>query len=140
MTILTKVKAAPSTSEEDRILRVWTPIILRSVLMMASLVLVLGLALTATNSPGYYVRRFHLVQSGAALRAKENWSQLGLNAMRGDPHAIMTIGLVTLTLVPLVRVVFTFILFLRERDRVFIAATAYVLTGLIVGMLLGRVG
>jgi len=37
-------------------------------------------------------------------------------------------------------VAFTFFLFLRERELVFVAATAYVLLGLIAGVVLGRIG
>jgi uncharacterized membrane protein len=60
--------------------------------------------------------------------------------VQGDPHSVMTLGLYVLTLVPLARVAFSFLLFLKERDYAYIGFTAYVLTGLIVGMLLGRMG
>jgi uncharacterized membrane protein len=64
-----------------------------------------------------------------------------MDGMRqGDPHAVMTVGLYVLTLVPLARVAFTFVLFLKQRDWVYVAATAYVLAGLVVGVILGRVG
>jgi uncharacterized membrane protein len=43
----------------------------------------------------------------------------------------VTIGLLVLTLVPLGRVAFTFILFVKERKRIFALATAYVLAALI---------
>jgi uncharacterized membrane protein len=126
--------------EENRILRVWTPVVLRGVLILAATILIIGLIATAIHSPGYYAERFHMVQSGGVLHVREDWVRLFHDALRGDPRDIMTIGLVALTLVPLVRVAFTFVLFLREGDRVFIAATAYVLTGLILGILLGRIG
>ena len=45
-----------------------------------------------------------------------------------------------LTLVPLARVVFCFVLFIRERDYIYVAFTAYVLAGLIIGVLVGRIG
>ena len=53
----------------------------------------------------------------------------------GNPHAVLTIGLFELTLVPLARVAFCFILFIKERDYTYVAFTAYVLAGLIVGVL-----
>jgi uncharacterized membrane protein len=59
---------------------------------------------------------------------------------QGNPHAVLTIGLFVLTLVPLARVAFCFILFIRERDYTYVAFTAYVLAGLIVGVLVGSVG
>jgi uncharacterized membrane protein len=58
----------------------------------------------------------------------------------GNPHAVLTLGLFVLTLVPLARVAFCFILFIRERDYTYVALTAYVLAGLIVGVLVGSVG
>ena len=53
---------------------------------------------------------------------------------------MLTIGLFELTLVPLARVAFCFILFIKERDYTYVALTAYVLAGLIVGVLVGSVG
>ncbi len=52
----------------------------------------------------------------------------------------MTVGLLVLTLVPLGRVGFTFVLFLKDRDLAFTVLTATVLLLLVVGVLLGRVG
>lgn len=127
-------------SDENRILREWTPVILRTVLIVAAVVLVSGLIVMTYRSPGFFVNRYREVQNGINLQDKEALSSLVVNATHGDSHAILTIGLVVLTLVPLGRVAFTFFLFLRERDRVFVLATAYVLTGLIVGVLLGRIG
>jgi uncharacterized membrane protein len=52
----------------------------------------------------------------------------------------MTLGLMVLTLVPLARVAFCFLLFVKERDGIYVAFTAYVLIGLVAGIVLGRVG
>jgi uncharacterized membrane protein len=134
------MKSLRTVDEENRILRQWTPIILRSILITAMAFLVVGLTLAATRSPGYYIGRFHLVQSGKTMHAATNWAGLTTDMAHGDPRAIMTLGLVVLTLVPIARVAFTFVLFLKERDAVFVAATAYVLVGLIAGILLGRIG
>jgi uncharacterized membrane protein len=62
---------------------------------------------------------------------RQEWSRLGDATLEGDPHSIVTIGLLVLTLVPLGRVAFTFILFVKERKRIFALATAYVLAALI---------
>jgi uncharacterized membrane protein len=130
----------PGAVDEDRILSEWTPVLLRTILIGAAVVLIAGMLSMAAQSPGYYVRRFRAVQNGTAVHARQHWSVQWRDAVHGDPHAIMTFGLVILTLVPLGRVAFTFFLFLKERDPVFIAATAYVLAGLIVGVMLGRIG
>src|SRR5271166_1960754 len=125
--------------EEDRILRVWTPILLRTILIAAMITLVAGLVLSYTYAPDYYVERYHAVQQGHLI-GKEKFHLLFERIRQGNPHAVLTIGLFVLTLVPLARVAFCFILFIRERDYAFVAFTAYVLAGLIVGVLVGSVG
>jgi uncharacterized membrane protein len=129
----------PKQAEEDRILRVWTPFLLRTILIVAMVTLVAGLILDYTFAPDYYVHRYHEVQLGHLI-GKEQIHLLAQRVREGNPHAVLTIGLFMLTLVPLARVVFCFILFIRERDYIYVALTAYVLAGLIVGVIVGRIG
>src|SRR5690349_17889156 len=126
-------------AEEDRILRVWTPVLLRTILIAAVVVLTIGLVLTYTYAPDYYVDRYHAVQQGH-LQGAEQFNGFFENVMAGKPHAVLTLGLFVLTLVPLARVAFCFLFFIKERDYTYVAVTAYVLVGLIVGILAGRVG
>ncbi len=125
--------------EEDRIMRVWTPVLLRTILAVAVIILAAGLVMMATRSSGYYVQRYRAVQAGHGHQP-ENFAQIVTAALHGDPHSVMTIGLFVLTLVPLGRVAFCFLLFLKERDYMYVGFTAYVLGGLLFGMLLGRIG
>ena len=129
----------PIQEEEDRILRVWTPFLLRTILIVAMITLVSGLVLTYTFAPDYYVDRYHAVEQGHLI-GKEKFGLLYERIRQGNPHAVLTIGLFVLTLVPLARVAFCFILFIRERDYTYVAFTAYVLAGLIIGVLVGRIG
>jgi uncharacterized membrane protein len=126
-------------AEEDRILRVWTPILLRTILIVAMVTIATGLVLAYTIAPDYYVDRYHAVQKGNLI-GRESFAGLGERLAHGNPHAVLTVGLFILTLVPLARVAFCFALFIKERDYTFVALTAYVLTGLIIGVLVGRVG
>lgn len=126
-------------NEEDRILRVWTPILLRTILIASAITLVVGLFLMATKAPGFYVQRFRSIQAGR-LHPPETFSQDFTAALAGDPHYVMTLGLFILTLVPLARVAFCFLLFLKERDYTYVVFTAYVLIALVAGVLLGRIG
>jgi uncharacterized membrane protein len=131
---------SPAQSQsEDRILRVWTPVLLRTILIVAVIILVAGLVLMANEDPGYYVRRYRLACSGA-VHGRMSFTTLVHDSMLGDPHSVMTIGLLVLTLVPLGRVAFCFLLFLVEKDYTYVVFTAYVLLGLIAGVLLGRIG
>ena len=124
--------------EENRILRFWTPILLRTILMTSAVILVVGLFLM-TSRPDFYVTRYRAAQE-AHFVARRTFAQQITFAVHGDPHGIMTLGLYVLTLVPLARVAFCFLLFIKERDYAYVGFTAYVLVGLIVGMLLGRMG
>jgi uncharacterized membrane protein len=131
----------PKQEEENRILRVWTPILLRSILIASMILLVSGLVLTYTFAPDYYVHRYHEVEQGHLLGKEKFGHGVLLGRIReGNPHAVLTLGLFVLTLVPLARVAFSFILFIRERDYTYVALTAYVLAGLIIGVLVGSVG
>jgi uncharacterized membrane protein len=125
--------------EENRILRVWTPILLRTILIAAMIVLIVGLVLTYTYAPDYYVHRYNEVRQGHLI-GQEKIATLIDRIREGNPHAILTIGLFVLTLVPLVRVGFSFVLFVAQRDYTFVLFTGYVLAGLIIGVLIGSAG
>ena len=133
-----KIEPEAMKAEEDRILRSWTPILLRTILTVAMVLLFVGLVLTATIAPDYFVTRYHEVQLGHLI-GREKFSVIWSNALAGEPHAVLTVGLFVLTLVPLARVAFCFVLFIKERDLTYVVLTAYVLAGLIAGILLGRV-
>jgi uncharacterized membrane protein len=136
---MTTTDIANATAEEERILRTWTPLILRAILIASAIIMVVGIAQAIAFAPDFYLRRFQAIQNGQ-LHVREGFVQLIEGMRQGDPHAVMTMGLYVLTLVPLVRVAFTFVLFLKEQDFVYVAATAYVLAGLVLGVMLGRIG
>jgi uncharacterized membrane protein len=125
--------------DEDRILRFWTPILLRTILIAAMIILVTGIVLTATFAPDYFVNRYREVQQGHLI-GREEIATLPDRIREGNPHAVATVGLFVLTLVPLARVLFCFLLFIKERDYIYVGFTAYVLAGLIVGAFVGSVG
>ena len=126
------------SADEDRILRVWTPLLLRTILIIAAAILIVGLGL-AIRSPSAYVSRYRSIEAGH-FHAPETLTQEFFGAMRGDSHSIMTVGLLVLTLVPLGRVAFCFLFFLKQRDYAYVGFTAYVLIGLLAGIMLGNIG
>ena len=116
------------SADEDKILRVWTPIILRTVLIAASIVLILGLFLMA-DRPDAYVDHFRRVQENARIKDYGTFADLLRRASNRDPRSIMTVGLMILTVVPLARVAFCLIFFIKDCNWAFVLFTAYVLTG-----------
>jgi uncharacterized membrane protein len=139
MAELVKIQQASVSAEEDRILRLWTPILLRSIVITSMTVLIGGLVLTATIAPHYFVNRYRQVQLGHLL-GREHLTTIGFNLLAGQPHAVLTVGLYLLTLVPLARVAFCLVLFIKTRDIAYVGFTAYVFAALILGFLLGHVG
>ncbi len=129
----------PMNNAEDRILRVWTPILLRVILAAAVSLLSIGLLVSLRHSNSDYSSALETIRQSFASRPRPPESLLREIA-EGNPIAIATLGLFVLTLVPLARVSFCFLLFLKQRSFVFASFTAYVLVGLILGMLLGRIG
>ena len=101
--------------------------------------LIAGLVLTATIAPNYFVNRYHQIQLGHLL-GREHLATIWSNLVAGQPHAVLTVGLYLLTLVPLARVAFCLVLFIKTRDIAYIGFTAYVFAALIIGFLLGHVG
>jgi uncharacterized membrane protein len=131
--------AARAASTEDRILRVWTPLLLRVILSASVTLLTAGLILSAVHPPGHYSDAAAAVARGSSAGFATIHSLIAA-AVVGDGSAIATLGLFVLTLVPLARVAFCFILFLKQRSIIFATFTAYVLAGLVAGVLLGRIG
>src|SRR5512146_219132 len=129
-----------TTADEERILRVWTPGILRTILVSAIVILLVGLLSIVWQDPGYYVAHFRRLQTIGHAQNRETVAALVAASLHGEPRPIMTLGLMVLTLVPLARVAFCFLLFVKERDGTYVVFTAYVLIGLVVGVILGRVG
>ncbi len=128
-----------TNDQEERILRLWTPLLLRSILVASVILLATGLVLAITGPSQHYVKTFENAQHGLTHQPT-SFPIIVHHALQGDPDAVMTIGLMVLTLVPLARVLFCFLLFLREGDFVYVLFTAYVLTSLILGIVLGRIG
>ena len=126
--------------DEDRILRVWTPRILRASVLASSALLILGLVVMGLTAPGFYIDRVDDIQTHGRKAVTQDWTSLTTEAFHGHPRAILMVGLLILTLVPLGRVGFTFFFFLKEKDHAFTILTATVLLLLIVGVMLGRVG
>jgi uncharacterized membrane protein len=113
--------------------------LLRTILVAAVTLLTAGLLVSIMHSSSDYSSALQTIQQNSAAAHRPTASLLA-EAATGDAIAIVTLGLFVLTLVPLARVSFCFILFLKQKSLVFATFTAYVLAGLVLGMLLGRIG
>jgi uncharacterized membrane protein len=126
--------------DDDRVLRLWTPRILRGALFTSVAFLIAGLVSIAVTAPASYVARYRDLRAGGAPAPAESPLQLLREAAHGQGRALLVAGLLVLTLVPIGRVAFAFAVFLHQRDWPFVVLTALVLAILCVGILLGRIG
>jgi len=133
------IQPTSASADEDRILRLWTPILLRTIVIASMTTLSVGLVLSLVIAPKYFEDRFHQVQMGHLI-GPESLATIWSNLLARQPHAVLTTGLFLLTLVPLARVAFCLLLFIKERDFAYVGFTAYVFAALILGLLLGRIG
>jgi uncharacterized membrane protein len=109
---------------------------LRAILAAAVTLLTVGLLVSVMHSSNDYSSALQAVQQNSAS-AHRSAASLLTQAATGNAIAIVTLGLFVLTLVPLACVSFCFILFLKQKTLVFATFTAYILAGLVLGMLLG---
>jgi uncharacterized membrane protein len=130
--------ADQAAAREDRILRVWTPLLLRLILSASVALLSAGLIASEIQWSGRHSDA-SAIAPNASIGSATTHSLIAAASL-GSGAAIATLGLFVLTLVPLARVAFCFILFVKQRSIVFAGFTAYVLAGLIAGILLGRIG
>jgi uncharacterized membrane protein len=129
------VSAHSSQDDDDSLLRRWTPVLLRVTLGAAVLLMSVGIAVQVAQST-------HPTMSIGQVRSTvDSVAPITLAAAaHGDALALATLGLMVLTLVPLIRVGFCLLFFVRQRNLLYVAMTGYVLAVLTAGIFLGRIG
>lgn len=120
-----------STRFHHRSLEVWIAHVLRVGVVLASAVILLGLALALLGNHPTGVQE--AVNGRANLRAPDPAS-LRQDLARGDPVAVVQLGLLLLILTPAVRVALTVVLFALQRDWAFVVIAATVLLLLALGL------
>lgn len=113
--------------------------VLRYGVLLCLAVIGAGLALRMA-SPGSGPLIQVLLQGGAPTTAlpPTALSALWQGATRLDPDTVIAVGLVMLIGLPIARVGFTTLIFLRERDWAFCAITLLVFSVLLAGIFLGK--
>ncbi len=120
---------APPWDDKDSLLRIWTPVLLRATLGAAVLLMAAAIILA----------HYQPLSPAIVRSAADSWIPAAA-ALRGDPASLATLGLLVLTMVPLIRVGFCLLFFLRQRNLLYVAMTGYVLAVLTAGIFLGRIG
>jgi uncharacterized membrane protein len=125
---------------DDRLLRTWTPRILRGALAASACLLVAGLCVIAATAPHEYVANYRALEHARGAAAAGPTSDVVHELARLPGNALLVAGLLVLTFVPIARVAFAALVFLRARDWLFFALTSLVLALLGLGVILGRGG
>jgi uncharacterized membrane protein len=102
--------------------------VLQAGVFVSALIILIGLVMyLASGKSGY---------PGASFPSDPAAVIQGLFALK--PYAVMLFGLFLLILTPVLRVGISIIIFIIEKDRLYIAITAIVFTILIISFLLGK--
>ncbi|MDI3297957.1 MAG: DUF1634 domain-containing protein [Bacillota bacterium] len=78
--------------------------------------------------------------AGRSYARPGGFEQVFLELGRGDPLAVIDLGILVLVLTPIARVLLSVFVFLRERDLTYTAVTLFVLLVLVASFLLGKAG
>jgi uncharacterized membrane protein len=103
------------------------------VLLAASVVLVGGVLYAVAHAGSLVDYR---VFTARPIQVRHPAALLG-GIARGDPSAIIELGILLLVATPICRVIFAVVAFAVERDRLYVAISLAVLTVLVYGMLRG---
>jgi uncharacterized membrane protein len=105
--------------------------LLQAGVVLASIVVILGGTLLLARH-GADATAFTVFRGDASPLRSVGATLAG--AVHGDPRAIVQLGLVLLIATPVARVALTLAAFAAQRDRMYVAMTALVLTLLLVGL------
>ncbi len=117
-------------------MEIWISYTLRIGVLIAGAIIAIGVALLLLRgaAPGQPVSLADLRAEGGRPAAVHPVAMIR-SALRAEPAAVIQVGVVALILTPVTRVAMTIVLFLAERDRIFVAVTAAVLAVLALGLI-----
>jgi len=122
----------------------WVELVISGILrggVIASLATILvGLVVMFVHHPDYLKSSAdlsRLTKSGAAF--PHTVPDVGAGLLAGRGQAIVTLGLLLLIATPILRVAVSIIVFVLQRDWVFVLVTSFVLAVLLISFWLGRV-
>ena len=128
------VATAPAPAGHS--LELWISYVLRFGVLTAGAVILTGLVLYLVNGPdaGRPTSLDQLTADGGQS-IDVSWHSIVEGLGNFEATSIILLGLLILILTPLTRVAMTFVLFILQRDRIFVAITGIVLVILILGFI-----
>ena len=136
-------EAAPPRDEIDRRVRqveLLISTLLRVGVSLSLVVVVFGTLITFTHHTAYATSRDTLPQAvGPTAEFPHTMRDVFTAALHGRGQGVVMLGLFLLIATPVVRVAFSVLAFIYERDRIFVAITTVVLLLLLLSFFLGKV-
>ncbi len=114
--------------------------LLRSGVVLSTLVVVSGLALVFYHHPEYLGKDATMVAVTADMVIPHTVADVFGGLARGEGRSLIVLGLFVLIATPVVRVAACVLVFVHQRDRIFTVITVIVLTLLLLSFALGRAG
>ncbi|MBI5300910.1 MAG: DUF1634 domain-containing protein [Chloroflexi bacterium] len=119
--------------------------LLRWGVILSFIILLAGIgSVLVTGNTGYHAIRLDDLDSIVAYHVRPDFPNTPSDVAQGvlvfKPYAIITLGLLVLIAIPVMRVVVSVIAFVTERDWLYVAITAWVLTVLLISFLIGEAG
>jgi uncharacterized membrane protein len=107
------------------------------VIVAIGVVIFFIVARDGTNAPGLPSTMTSVVENEGILRSPTDIFE-GLG--RGDPNAVIVLGLLVLIATPILRVAISAVIFFLQRDRLYVAITLFVLGVLAFSFIIGSTG
>lgn len=137
--------AGPDTTEQSRTaalpgghpMEIWISYVLRTGVMVAGAIILVGLILFILlgSRGGSAPTSLEEMLRGGGKAIQVSPGSIVQGLARLEPLAIIQLGVLVLILTPMMRVGMTVLLFLAQRDWVFVAITCVVLTVLVLGLI-----
>ncbi len=130
------LEAPTPVNQHDKLIRQAELVIsnvLRGGVLLSGAIILIGVIL-------FYIRYFSAGSGNNAAAFPHSLGAVGQGLARGDPLAIIALGLLVLLITPVLRVAVSIVAFGLERDWRYVVITSIVLAILIVSFVLGRGG
>ena len=115
-------------------MEIWISYVLRIGVLVAGAIILVGVVLFVIRGPsGAEPTSLHQVLTGGALTVHPG--EIAHGVVSSDPIAIIQLGVLALVLTPMMRVAMTVVLFVAQREWLFVAITATVLVILVLGLI-----
>lgn len=133
-----KINPTPTELRIERKLEIFLGNLLRLGVLVSALVMLIGAAIYLW-SVGFSIRPDYSVFSGEASNLR-SISGIFKNVFSADGRGMIQLGIILLIATPILRVVFSLVGFIIEKDRLYVLLTLIVLAVLSYSLLFGRLG